>query len=233
MGLPQIKKPPRRVDRVTAGLALLATSTVASVLGWAYLRQLYHRLAQRQVDPELEETTANAVLAAGQATQDTVRVAVEGYSLASRPETVLLHLFGGFVSSFALARLSTLGMRSGWWPLGTVSVGGRHIHHFIPGILLTFGTGIAALISQDQDLQTKLAIPFGVGLGLTFDEAALLLELEDVYWTEEGVLSVQISLATISVIGVVITAVRILNRGERHAEELGWVPTAEGEILAP
>ena len=37
-----------------------------------------------------------------------------------------------------------------------------------------------------------LALPFGIGVALVLDESALLLELEDVYWTEEGVLSVQI-----------------------------------------
>ncbi len=29
---------------------------------------------------------------------------------------------------------------------------------------------------------------------MTFDEAALLLDLRDVYWTREGILSVQVSL---------------------------------------
>ena len=40
-----------------------------------------------------------------------------------------------------------------------------------------------------------LAVPFGVGMGLTLDESALLLELDDVYWSREGLLSVQITLA--------------------------------------
>ena len=38
-------------------------------------------------------------------------------------------------------------------------------------------------------------MPFGVGMGLTLDESALLLELDDVYWSREGLLSVQITLA--------------------------------------
>src|SRR3712207_8437960 len=46
----------------------------------------------------------------------------------------------------------------------------------------------------------SLAIPFGAGVALTLDESALLLELEDVYWTEEGVVSVQITLATIGLL---------------------------------
>ena len=46
-----------------------------------------------------------------------------------------------------------------------------------------------------------LAVPFGVGLGLTLDESALLLELEDVYWSREGLLSVQITLAVMAMLG--------------------------------
>ncbi len=49
----------------------------------------------------------------------------------------------GFVFAFALIRLSTAGIRGGWWPAGNVRLGGRHIHHFVPGILIAFGVGRA------------------------------------------------------------------------------------------
>ena len=52
------------------------------------------------------------------------------------------------------------------------------------------------LITQSERLEQALAVPFGAGIGMTFDEAALLLELRDVYWSREGVLSVQLSLGT-------------------------------------
>ena len=35
------------------------------------------------------------------------------------------------------------------------------------------------------DLDKYLALPFGIGVALVLDESALLLELDDVYWTEE------------------------------------------------
>ena len=60
-----------------------------------------------------------------------------------------------------------------------------------------------------------LAVPFGVGMGLTLDESALLLELEDVYWTEEGLLSVQITLAVMAMLGALALALRFLRRGEQ------------------
>ena len=53
-------------------------------------------------------------------------------------------------------------------------------------------------------------------MGLTLDESALLLELEDVYWTREGLLSVQI---TLTVDGHARRAracgLRFLRRGEQ------------------
>ena len=52
-------------------------------------------------------------------------------------------------------------------------------------------------------------------MGLTLDEAALLLDLRDVYWTREGILSVQLSLGATAILGGTILALRMLRRGER------------------
>lgn len=224
-----------RAERLTVGLALLALATAGSVLVAESARLARRRRAARAM-AEAEPAPIQAmevIQAAGQATQDTVTVAIEGYSGASRQETVLFNLLTGFVFSFAFARVSTRGMRSGWWPLGTISIGGRHIHHFVPGILLAFGSGIAALLIDDLDAETKLALPFGIGLGLTFDEAALLLDLRDVYWSREGLLSVQMSLGTASVLGGTILALRMIRRGEQRGESQGLIPDAEGQILVP
>ena len=69
------------------------------------------------------ETAEQALEAAGRATQDTVAVAIEGYDATPRGETVLFNMLTGFVGGFALMRLSTWGIRGGWWPFGNVSVG--------------------------------------------------------------------------------------------------------------
>jgi hypothetical protein len=153
-----------------------------------------------------------------------VAVAVEGYAATPRSETVLFNLLTGFMGGLAGARLSTHGMRRGIWPFGNIEVGGRHIHHFIPGILLAFGTGAASLLTADEKLEETLAIPFGVGVGLTLDEAALLVDLRDVYWTREGILSVQISLGAAALLGGTIIALRILRRGEKKTEATGVIP---------
>ena len=219
----------RRADRITVALAAAAVATAGSVMtGEAY------RLARRRVRQERHEPTPAATLgAAGQATQDTVAVVVEGFGAASRSELVLFNVLSGFVGAFALVRLSTAGIRSGWWPFGNVSLGGRHIHHFVPGILLAFGCGTGALVTGNQRVERALAVPFGAGMGLTFDEAALLLDLRDVYWSRQGLLSVQVSLGTAGVLGATILGLRILRRGEQRGEQQGLIPTQEGEIATP
>src|SRR5919201_5261016 len=142
--------------------------------------------------------------AAPAAARDTVGVAREGYAATPRSEVVLFNLLSGFLGAFGFVRLSTYGIRGGWWPLSNTSVGGRHIHHFVPGILLSFGSGTIALLSDNDLLEDRLAVPMGIGMGLTFDEAALLLDLRDVYWTREGLLSVQLSLAVPAMLSIAI-----------------------------
>jgi hypothetical protein len=108
--------------------------------------------------------------------------------------------------------------------LFNVRIGRRHIHHFVPGILLAFASGSAALFATDPKMRETLAIPLGIGIGLTLDESALLLDLEDVYWSREGLVGVQITLATASVMAAGMLAQRILRRGERSMEERHELP---------
>jgi hypothetical protein len=162
--------------------------------------------------------------AAPAAALDTVGVAVEGYAAAPRSETVLFNLLAGFLGAFGFVRLSTYGIRGGWWPLTNTSVGGRHIHHFVPGIVISFTSGTWGLLTDDDALEDRLAIPMGIGMGLTFDEAALLLDLRDVYWTRQGLLSVQLSLGLSAILGSAILLMRMLQRGERRQEAAGAIP---------
>jgi hypothetical protein len=217
-------------DRLTLGLAAVAAGTVGSVLAGHIVRMARRRLASEEATATgVVESAEQALGAATHAPLDSLTVAIEGYSATSKRETVLFNLLTGFVGSFALVRFSTWGIRSGWWPFPNVRLGGRHVHHFIPGILTAFGAGGAALITSSDRLETFLAFPFGAGIGLTFDEAALLLELDDVYWTREGLLSVQLSLGLVGVLGATILGLRILGRGERESEQAGKIPDQAGE----
>ena len=194
------------------GLAALALGGAGAVIAGQFGRMLRRRSHDEGDGEGLIEAAPAAAL-------DTVDVAVRGYAAASRSETVLFNLLAGFLGSFAMVRLSTWGIRDHWGPFRNVSVGGRHIHHFVPGILLAFASGTAALLTDDDALEDRLAVPLGVGMGLTFDEAALLLDLRDVYWTREGLLSVQLSLGATAILSIAILTQRMLRRGERRQEE--------------
>jgi hypothetical protein len=216
------RRPPRGLrlsDRSTVALAVLAVGSLGTVLGGELLR-----LARRRRESAHVPTPDSLLDAAGLATRDVVAVARQGYGRASGSETRLFNLLNGFVGAFALARLSTLGIRYGWWPTGNVRLGNRHIHHFVPGIVLAFFCGGAAIATPNERLEQALAFGYGAGVGLTFDEAALLLDLRDVYWTREGVLSVQVSLGLTAVLAATIMGLRMLRRGERQSIEAGLIP---------
>ena len=72
-----------------------------------------------------------------------------------------------------------------WWP-GSVKTGGIHVHHLVFGIVLLMLAGSSGSRSSPTAPLEILAAGFGVGMGLTLDESALWLHLEDVYWAEEG-----------------------------------------------
>lgn len=201
------------------GLAAVALGAAAVVVAGQYGRLLGRRAHEHDGAEALVEAAPVAAI-------DTVGVAVSGYAATPRSETVLFNLLAGFVGAFALVRISTLGIRDSWGPFRNVSLGGRHIHHFVPGILLAFGSGIAALLTDNDALEDRLAVPMGAGMGLTFDEAALLLDLRDVYWTREGLLSIQLSLGATAILSIAILTQRMLRRGERQQEEAGQIPIA-------
>ncbi len=215
-----------RADRLTLGLAGVAAATAGTVL-LGELAKLARRRAHQMPEAEtVLDSAEHALVSAGEATSDTFVVALEGYDATPRGETVLFNILTGFAGGFVLMRVSTAGIRSGWWPTSDIKVRGRHIHHFVPGILLAFLAGGAGLITQNDKLEQALAVPFGAGIGLTFDEAALLLDLRDVYWTREGIVSVQLSCGLAAILGGTIIFLRMLRRGEERVEERGDLPPA-------
>ena len=206
-----------RSERATVGLAAVAIAGSGAVVVDQFGRMLARRSHERVSEESLIEAAPAAAL-------DTVNVAVRGYTAAPRSETVLFNLLAGFLGSFATVRLSTWGIRNRRGPFRNVSIRGRHIHHFVPGIVIAFAAGTTALLTNDDRLEQQLAVPMGVGIGLTFDEAALLLDLRDVYWTREGLLSVQLSLGATAILSIAIITLRMLRRGEQRQEEEGLIP---------
>jgi hypothetical protein len=153
---------------------------------------------------------------AREAAVETVEVAVEGYRAGSERENALLNLLLSFSVTFGIVRYSThqIRRRGEWGPFRNVVLGRTHVHHFVPGIVLAFLAGGTSIIRRDESWDRWLAIPFGTGAALVLDESALLLELDDVYWTEEGIVSVQVTLAAMAMLATGAVALRVLRRGE-------------------
>src|SRR5215216_1630422 len=117
----------------------------------------------------------------------------------------------GFIGSFAFIRLSTRLMRSPkvpWWPGSVVSEGGLHVHHLFFGIVLMMVAGGLSFAAGETDgpWYAIYAVLFGIGLGLTIDEYALALHLDDVYWSREGRSSIDATLIALGFFGLVLLA---------------------------
>jgi hypothetical protein len=205
------RRRPLAPGRGTLALGALATGAVAAVI------IIEVRRAWRRGSAPALRDTEHPLLAAEEAVADAARVARVGYQEVSTRENALFNLLASFVGSFVVVRSVTYALRRrpSVGPFRNVRVGRRHIHHFVPGIVIAFASGAAAIVTRDERLEPWLAVPFGVGMGLTLDESALLLELEDVYWSREGLLSVQITLAVMAMLGALALALRFLRRGEQ------------------
>jgi len=115
--------------------------------------------------------------------------------------------------SFGFIRFSTRMIRAevSWWP-GNVSPGGLHIHHLVFGIVLMMLSGFISFAVQPSSPWFEIAAGvFGVGMGLTLDEFALWLYLDDVYWSEEGRSSVDAVVFAAIIGGAVILGFVPLN----------------------
>jgi len=105
----------------------------------------------------------------------------------------LFCFFVAFVAGFLCVRLSVRLIRAKvrWWP-GNVHAGSVHVHHMVFGVVFMAIGGIAELAAPLYSLawRSAPAVLFGLGLALVLDEFALILHLRDVYWANEGRLSI-------------------------------------------
>jgi hypothetical protein len=206
------RPPPPRWERRTLALALAGLGTTAAVIA----REV--AVVWQRGSAPLPTETNDVLGAAAEAARQTSEVAVEGYRELSNRENALFNLLVAYTLTFGGVRVSThtIRERGSFGPIRDFTYGRRHIHHFVPGIALAFLAGGVSVVSANEELDPWLAVPFGAGLALTLDESALLLELEDVYWTEEGVLSVQIALSGMTLLASLALARRLLRRGEER-----------------
>jgi hypothetical protein len=108
---------------------------------------------------------------------------------------VALRALFAFLITFGILRALTAIIHFDTFPHGPfrnlVTASGLHIHHLFWGILLLMATGFIALATRAEKWHLRVALIFGVALGLTLDEFALWLRLADVYWSPEGIESIK------------------------------------------
>lgn len=94
-----------------------------------------------------------------------------------------------------------------WWHPRNFGHGSLRIHHVVIGVILVLVSGITMVtLAVDGGVpeSTVAAIFFGIGGALVLDEFALILHLQDVYWSEDGRTSVDAVLAAVAVAGLLI-----------------------------
>lgn len=155
------------------------------------------------------------------ATPSVVVVIREGYRVSSTRENAVVNMLASFMVTFGAARLIThrIHARGRFGPFRDLFAGDRHIHHFIPGGIISLIAGGAAIGLRPEGANRWLAIPFGAGVALVLDETALLLELEDVYWSEEGILGVQTAFAATGLLAAIAYAIQVRRSGAPGAEQ--------------
>ena len=119
----------------------------------------------------------------------------------------LFCFFAGVVVGFGFIRLSVRLIRAQvrWWP-GNIQTGGVHIHHVVFGVAFMILFGAAGLLVPDDltGWRSATAAGFGVGTALVLDEFALILRLEDVYWSEQGRASIDAVFVVVAVTGLLL-----------------------------
>lgn len=144
-------------------------------------------------------------------------------------------VFVGFLLSFAFIRMSTRLMRSPrvpWWP-GSVVSGGVHLHHLVFGIVAMMIAGTVGFGLQGLSPWFEVcAFLFGVGAGLTIDEFALWVHLEDVYWAEEGRSSIDATVIAAASMGLIMVGARPFDVATGSAADLIWSIVGAVVVLA-
>ncbi|TWV32876.1 hypothetical protein FRZ03_31950, partial [Streptomyces misionensis] len=145
----------------------------------------------------------------------------------------LLLALAAFVLTFVVTRVITRLIRAGRGPFRNVSAGGLHIHHAVPGVVLTVVGGFGAFAGDRHGVSEAIAaVVFGAGAGLVLDEFALILHLDDVYWTEEGRKSVEAVALTAALVALLLAGFVPFGVNDLTAQELADRGTVIAGICA-
>lgn len=111
------------------------------------------------------------------------------------------------ITRYIRATANRTGPRKWWQPHNISGSGGTHIHHAVFGVIGVLVSGVAMVTMATAGTNrefTFAAIIFGIGAALVLDEFALILHLQDVYWSEDGRTSVDAVFVAVAVAGLLV-----------------------------
>jgi hypothetical protein len=148
-------------------------------------------------------------------------------NLEDHNEQAIFLVLIGFVGSFAFIRMSTRIIRSesvSWWPGNIESETGVHLHHLVFGIVTMMAAGTLGFAALGHSPYAEIcAFLFGVGAGLTIDEFALWVYLDDVYWAEEGRSSIDATVIAAALMGLVVLGINPFDIGSESEGTLAVI----------
>ncbi len=127
-------------------------------------------------------------------------------TIIAKNRLALFLCFAAFVVTFIVTRVITRNIRAGRGPFkDNVSTSGMHIHHAVPGIiLLVFGAFMSVATGAEEPWAIISGVMIGIGTSLVLDEFALILHLSDVYWSEQGRVSIEVVSLAIAAMGLAL-----------------------------
>jgi hypothetical protein len=144
----------------------------------------------------------------------------------------LLLSFVAFVVTFLTTRTITRLIRAGKGPFHNISSGGVHMHHSTPGVILLIAGGFIAVGSPPLSLFSYVGALFvGAGASLVLDEFAMIFRLQDVYWTQEGQLSVNVVTLAGACVGLATAGISPIKLDEMPASVAALRFAAMGALL--
>lgn len=90
-----------------------------------------------------------------------------------------------FLLTFLASRLIVYLMIADRLPDLYLFIKGTHIHHLNYGIIILAFVGAYCLLKKNYN-KPNMAVVYGIGLGLTFDEFGMWLRLQDNYWIRQS-----------------------------------------------